>query len=316
MKRDSHNNNSLILFGAGASYGSDSYGTPPLSADLFSSLRRFNPEGWGRLDTALDELFIADFERAMERLPELASSITYGMWKTDLLFPLQKVMGLYFFTFIPDTTNLYVRMAKKIRASGWRGMLVTLNYERLLEISLRFNHLDPVVGVSPKEQNQIELCFPHGCCNLFCEHVMTASFSHPLINELADGPIVVVNCPLDYMQRLDQCRMPPVMSFFTADKISASGGLIFLRAQRERYEEAVLNAEKIAIVGVRVRPHDKHIWDPLAKTSAKIIYCGGPTGAIEFTEWQHANRFSSNHIVLDSYLAEGFEELSREIGLD
>lgn len=144
---------------------------------------------------------------------------------------------------------------------------------------------------------------------------MTTSFLHSLINEAAEGPIVAVNCALDYLQHLDRCRFPPVMSFFTADKISASGGLDFLQSQRQRYEKGVLNAKKIAIIGVRVRPHDKHIWEPLAKTSAKLIYCSGTEGAKEFTKWQKKNRSGSNDLVLKRYFAEGFDEIIKEMGL-
>ena len=40
----------LIIFGAGASYGSDTGGLiPPLGAQLFDELARYNPNGWGSI---------------------------------------------------------------------------------------------------------------------------------------------------------------------------------------------------------------------------------------------------------------------------
>jgi hypothetical protein len=280
-----------------------------------SALRHFNPEGWGKLETLLDELFASDFEKGMERLPEIGWNLG-GMYKTDLLFPLQKAMGLYFFSFVPNVTSLYVKLAKKIKDSGWCGVLVSLNYERLLQISLRFNDLKPVIGTRAENAYEIELCLPHGCCNLFCEHAFTATYLHEMINEIFDGPLVEINCPTNYLQQLNKCRAPPVMSFFTEDKISATGQIFFLQPQRRRYEEAVLTAERVAIIGVRVRSHDTHIWEPLAKTSAQLIYCSGLSGAQEFKRWKDEQRPHSNDVIMDGYFAEHFEELCDYLGFN
>ena len=62
--------NSLILFGAGASYGSDSLGMPPLGADLFDELQRFNPPGWGSLPSNMSNVFRNDFEEGMKKYIE------------------------------------------------------------------------------------------------------------------------------------------------------------------------------------------------------------------------------------------------------
>ena len=39
----------------------------------------------------------------------------------------------------------------------------------------------------------------------------------------------------------------------------------------------------LAIVGVRVHPIDRHIWQPLADTQAHILYLSGPSAASEFS---------------------------------
>ena len=48
----------LILFGAGASSGSDTQGTPPLSSTLFEELARFTREKRGALQTASAPAFL------------------------------------------------------------------------------------------------------------------------------------------------------------------------------------------------------------------------------------------------------------------
>lgn len=53
----------LILFGAGASYGSKNRDVPPLGDELFLALQQFNPDGWGSLSPSLAGKFRGDFEK-------------------------------------------------------------------------------------------------------------------------------------------------------------------------------------------------------------------------------------------------------------
>jgi len=108
---------------------------------------------------------------------------------------------------------------------------------------------------------------------------------------------------------------PPVMSYFEPSKRTTSGAN-FIESQRKRFAELVEGAEKIAIIGLRVREHDKHIWEPLSKTSAKIIYCAGNSAGDEFKKWSNKNREKkTDFLVLNSYFNEGFEEIMKFIDL-
>ena len=64
-------NEQLIVFGAGASYGSDINSTPPLGSSLFNELQKFNPKCWGAIDGNIADIFVEDFELGMTemRLP-------------------------------------------------------------------------------------------------------------------------------------------------------------------------------------------------------------------------------------------------------
>ena len=53
----------LIIFGAGASYGSDVCYVPPLGNKLFNALTAFDPNGWGKLPQKYQELLQNDFEQ-------------------------------------------------------------------------------------------------------------------------------------------------------------------------------------------------------------------------------------------------------------
>src|SRR5688500_8325378 len=141
----------VFLFGAGASYGSDHIGTPPIGIALFEALRAFNPQGWGQLPSSLSTNFRNDFERGMSGLAETHS---------HAMPVLQRAMAAFFFNYQPRTTNLYIQLAHRVRRHAWVGAFTTLNYERLLEISLSSVGVQPVVGQEPK-RGQVELCLPH-----------------------------------------------------------------------------------------------------------------------------------------------------------
>jgi hypothetical protein len=104
----------LIIFGAGASYGSDVCYVPPLGNNLFNALTVFDPNTWGKLPQKYQKLLQSDFEQGMQRL-----SIEQTTW----LAPLQRSMAAYFFSFVPRYANLYGKMAnliKKIRLESER----------------------------------------------------------------------------------------------------------------------------------------------------------------------------------------------------
>ena len=62
--------NAVILFGAGASFGSDIVGVPPTGPELFEVLRRFAPACWGALPATLAHVFERDFEEGILRVAE------------------------------------------------------------------------------------------------------------------------------------------------------------------------------------------------------------------------------------------------------
>ena len=142
----------LILFGAGASYGSKNINVPPLGDDLFKALQSFNPDGWGQLPSSIANEFQGDFENGMVNLSKTHS---------HAMPVLQRAMAEFFFNFQPTENNLYHTLAKRIKASNWLGAIATLNYERLLEISLTHEGLKVLVGSEANTNGQIELCLPH-----------------------------------------------------------------------------------------------------------------------------------------------------------
>ena len=297
----------LIIFGAGASYGSDTIETPPLGEKLFDKLALFNPKGWGSIQPEQAQLFRKDFEAGMK---DFLNKHPHAM------APLQRAMAVYFFNFKPRASNLYVKLAQKIKDKNWDGALATFNYERLLELSLLSQGTQPIVGQTAKTASPFELCLPHGCCHLFCESVQgnARGISFPGTRISTRGQIKLIGDPQQFLDRIQNDAFPPVMSYFEPTKRTTSG-INFIDAQRQRFSELVATSSVIGIVGLRVRPHDEHIWTPLTQTPAKIVYCSGHNAATEFKTWASKARASQSDIILPNYFASGFEKLCSNLGL-
>ena len=296
----------IFLLGAGASYGSDHGGTPPMGAALFEALRKFNPPGWGQLPSSLASEFQSDFERGMTRLAEM---------NPHAMPILQRAMAVFFFNFQPNPSSLYVQLAGRILRNSWVGAIGTLNYERLLEISLASVGVQPVVGQEAKK-GQVELCLPHGCCHLFCEGVRASAWgvSFSGVGVYVDGPVIVASNKTQFSARIHGDAIPPVMSYYEPKKTTTAGAS-FIRMQRERWSELVKSADIVAIVGVKVRPDDNHIWTPIAQTRAKLVYCAGPTAAKQFRKWADGSRKDASDEVLTGHFADEFDSICRQVGL-
>ena len=78
------------------------------------------------------------------------------------------------------------------------------------------------------------------------------------------------------------------------------------------FEKMVLSADLIVIVGVNVRVHDNHVWSPLARTNAKLIYCSG-AGAKLFEAWHDEFRAEKNDLILSRFFADHFEEICNKV---
>jgi len=293
----------LFLFGAGASYGSDVQRTPPLGAALFNALRSFNPDGWGSIQGGLADTFRRDFEEGMKTVPGTA------------LAPLQRAMAAYFFDFVPQSANLYFEIAKRI-SPNWAGAFCTLNYERLLELSLIGAGIQPFIGSAPSDKRSIELCLPHGCCHLFCDSVQGMS-GHVMFQGFqvqTNGPVNVVSDAQKHRSRVLQDAFPPVMSFFEPSKRTTSGNS-FVEGQRARWQALAVSANTLIVVGVRVRQHDGHIWGPIAASGARVVYCAGVDAGTEYEAWARTARSGRRDRVLRGYFREEFHNICAEAGI-
>lgn len=291
-----------MLFVAGASAGSDTFGMPPIGNGLLSALQQFDPGTWSQIPLNLIDQLTNDFEKGMKEISDRHSTA---------LAPLQRSMANYFFQFNPSNNNLYIKLSTKMHNKNWDGAFVTLNYERLLEKSMFSNSIALSLG-SPKK-SQIEICFPHGCCHFFCSVKGSGNIQFSG-NIQTSGSVEIVSDPFQFTQRIQNDPFPPIMSYFTPSKLTPSC-VNFIKSQRERFNELVKDAENIALIGIAVREHDTHIWNSLAKASASITYCAGSSGK-QYQKWAKKNRQNyQNDTILNAYWEEGFDDICYNINL-
>ncbi len=138
-------NRALILFGAGASFGSEPKGVrvPPLCNHLFDELSRFSPKLWGTLPVPYPDEFKNNFEDAFRRLGnDIPLPLSPGFSPTakypaHLTGPLIRSMAEFFLDFVPTEKSLYLRLAEGMNKNSWKGVVASLNYELLLPMALR-----------------------------------------------------------------------------------------------------------------------------------------------------------------------------------
>ncbi len=297
----------VILFGAGASYGSDFSNTPPLGSGLFHELSRFNPTGWGSLPSDLVDVF-DDFEKGMTRVSEV---------NIHWMPVLQRAMAAYFFNFVPSPSNLYRQFAARIKKVAWDGACATLNYERLLELSLSSIGIRPVVGCEPKENCELELVLPHGCCHIFSSvgrgNSTAVRFAGPNV-KLALGKPEIICDPVTFRNRIEGDAFPPAMCYFEPTKRTSTGWEL-IEAQQQRLADIIEGATSVAVIGIRIRLCDKHIWGPLERTVAEVLYCAGKDAAIEYEKWAVDARRTKKNVIFHGYFREEFDRILAFVGL-
>lgn len=293
----------LVLIGAGASTGADentgkiSPEQPPLGPELFDRLSSKYPQTWGDLPGSIREKFTSDFEQGMEKLGENHS---------HLYSPLYRSMGDYFARFrIQSSPTWYDRLISELESSISSGetTFVSLNYECLLEIALRQYGFK--VNYFPDRLAEPAIVLkPHGSCNFISDSVQAQniSFSEGVT---FSGSIRAV----DRQEALQYCRsntaLYPAMSLFRPDKyIQIGHGTV--QDLQEKWTNAVEKASKIAIIGVKPRVSDKHIWGELSKTNADIYYIGGKK---PFYDWRDNNRDGSQGEFISNRFHTGFADI-------
>lgn len=293
----------IFLFGAGASHGV--MGTnivAPLGKDLFGILKQAYPGTWDNVPNALKNDFTRNIELGMGKI-----EADIGLSKQ--LPALMRDMAIYFarFEIVNVSENLYVKLIKKIASKKMINdvLLSTINYECLIEKAIEKLGLLYTCSANENE-NVLEVVKLHGSCNFKLKNGIAMKkivlYGSPVT--IGNGfPVEVVHTAQVIKVFSEDTNLYPVMAIYTNDKPVHIAPHI-PQGLQEYWQKQVKLADRIIVVGVNPNMEDKHIWDHLSQTGAKIYYSGDK---VDFDIWQ--NKVKRN----DVFIAEKFEDAIHSI---
>ncbi len=276
----------IFLFGAGASYGCGGINhKPPLGTELFNVLRGSFPQTWGKLPNSLSSIFSNNFEKGMDVIWKKHSQNT-GI--------LMKDMAVFFskFGIIKTEVNLYRKIIEKIKEKKLldQTIFASLNYDCLLEIASSISEVK--VSYSGPNKNSSNILKLHGSCNFVPKNIqaslgVTYTSGVSFNSELTSiKPIEVENwC-------YSNNALYPSMAIYMKNKPLQIGEPT-IQSFQKYWQEEVIRAEKIFIIGVNPNLEDKHIWDCLSEAKGKNYFCGSKNG---FSNWQKQVKRKDNYI--------------------
>lgn len=268
---------SLVLLGAGASYGSvgvDPY-PPPLGNQLFGEL--VNRGGVASsLPDGLKRLFEYNFEEGMAKYFEDSR-------KNVMTF--QRELAEYLAEFKITEKSVYLRLINAVGRS--RVIFSSLNYDLLFEQAA----LGLGYGVrydSASLANEIPLLKIHGSCNFWPNFPM-GMLRGCVMEDSGVADIEANIRPLDQYETLLRCRgedsVAPAIALFAKGK-AVRVCPSFVEFQYAQWKGVAEAASKIFIVGVRVHPVDAHIWEIIGKSKSAVYYFGFDSDESEFGAWK------------------------------
>lgn len=277
----------VILFGAGASFGAGHVlpTQPPLGPGLYDALATGYPKEWGaqsHLAFWADKLR-HDFERTMfDEVLIRVDSLSLLEW--------HRCVSTFFAKFQVDDSGLdmYSRLLTALKSNGVLSRVTfgSLNYDCLFEQAVAKLGLSIDYMLSDTHSpSLIPLAKIHGSSNFVTEDLyprlhLASGHGAYLESQVAVLPIDNLVDALQYKfsahKRYRQAFFP-VLGMYTLGKptITATGKFTRLRSI---FAQTIIEADTLALIGLKPTNHDPHLWDPIAQSGAsKIVYIGGET---------------------------------------
>jgi hypothetical protein len=261
----------VILFGAGASYGSESVYPypPPLGAGLFDELQKHYPKVWGTIPASDRTKFVPNFELGMKEVWDSSSHVAPV---------LMRCLADYFARFRAGQSNVYARLLECLQYYGALEGTVfsSLNYECVLETAARNYGISRIeyFEKSTTGASVLTVWKLHGSCNFLPESVVgdasAVSYSGAAVSW--DGEMRIVD-PVHVGPFVSQNAFYPAMAVFMEGKPIHSHQTAIKEIQT-RWRAAITESDIVGIIGVFPNETDTHLWDPLSDTSAAAVVIG------------------------------------------
>ena len=334
-----------FLLGASASKASQELvceqneNVPPVGTNLLESLAHFD-HVWQNIrqqvhEDGTDE---TNFELIMDQLARGRYDNALGRnWRNAAY----ATVARYFSRFQDIEGSVYDKLCAYLVGKQWTGTVFTLNYETLFLQAANRNDLsfqNPRIQTHPgrnthdpymSQRNQDSqgnryLHYPHGASNLFEPGLYGSSalpgiqVNYAALLEQSRNSEHAIEVNQAAAQRLSQ--VPRLMASYDTEKTKPFPTQ-FLKAEQKAFEnhlEERTDDDVVIILGCRApqgNAFDEHIWEPLRRTTAKLVYCSGRNQAAAFNRWQTSLRPNMDDVAhpfaIQQYM---YEILRAELG--
>lgn len=269
----------LVLLGAGASYGSEperGQKTPPLGDYLFGELCEL-----GGVASRIPEDIKAIFEQGFE----LGMAEFNNRMSVDLQ-AFHRELSSYLANFVPTPKSYYVELLKLLR--GRNVVFSSLNYDMMLEEAAFMLGMNVSYDLD-RQLNTVRLLKPHGSINFWPDfpHEMFRNCSFSEVGLALKAPVR----PIDRKAAKQRCGLdtsfsPAISMYAKGKKVSVCPD--FVHEQQAMFSVACRRAARIIVIGVRVVAEDFHIWEPLLNSGSEITYFGSDSDEAELKAWADA----------------------------
>lgn len=271
----------LLLFGAGASYGNPDCNPypPPLGPNLFNALHKRGGTA-ASVNGDLAELFRSDFEAAMLRFYEERPGEV-----PDLL----REMAIYFTEFSPGRDNFYRKVVRWVIEARAQTVIATTNYDLLIETAISEAGKFICYTADAVPSNNLALLKIHGSCN-FLPDVPPRQITQlrVIVPEGSSIFAAPVRPATSVKEIVRYCRAADVLAPAIACYMRGKPTLFcrdFVLLQQAEFAEQAKRAQRIIVIGLRPVAQDTHIWQPLSRSRARLGYVGLPKDAEAFETW-------------------------------
>lgn len=279
----------VIIIGAGASFGSGDClpQCPPLGSQLFAAMRLRGGVA-SRITGDLADLFQRDFEAGMAEF-----RATRDIDTTAFL----REMADYLVDFRTGPRNLLHDLVRTIRDSQVPTVLVTTNYDLLLEQAITEAGLLVAYHSPPVPERNISLLKIHGSCHFL-----------PAVPGVLRG-VEFRNCGVNVEAPIRiACSRAEVKEFCAQEDSLAPAISVYAPGKAVLFSPAIVKEHQAAwasvlrggptriyCIGLRLVAHDEHIWAPIADARVPFSY-GGFEGD-DFLTWAAANQVPRPRVI-------------------
>lgn len=215
-------------------------------------------------------------------------------------------MARFFAPFEPLDGNLYIELIKILGGTRKKAVMVTTNYDLLIEHAIVRSGLRVTYGGFPVADRNMPILKIHGSCNFLPDlgplQVSGIGFdmgaSSGAAIETGVRPAQSAQEVIEFCDREDS--VAPALAMYSPSK-QVLYCRSFIQAQQQAWLAALNQTSRIYVVGLRVHTIDEHIWRPLASAKAPLYYVGREPE--DFITWSRDNGRRETYVLARSFEA-------------